>query len=431
LRGLALRVPDADRRLRVLPFFFTLSAERGPPERKTVVHAYASTTVLRKVVRFAGAPMTQSLRTKLVIVGAGPFGLALSAYARHLGVPHVVLGEPMGFWKRHMPAGMILRSGLAWHLDVRGSHTMHAFLGARASEPIALETYLAYTSWFQERAGVESVGDFVTRIEHDGVFRVVTANGPTFEADAVVVATGFANFARLPPEVVRVLPEGRFAHTADVVDFAPFVGRRVLIVGGRQSAFEWAALLAEAGAASVAVVHRHATPRFAAVDWSWVEALCDGIGEDPASYRALPVIQKEALARRMWEAGRLTLEPWLAPRIARPEVRLHAHAEVVASAMDASGARIVRLQDESVLAVDHVILATGYAFDVERVAFLRPLLPRIETRCGFPVLDDHLQTSIPGLYTTSFAATQEFGPFFGFTVAARASASLIGNHLRG
>jgi cation diffusion facilitator CzcD-associated flavoprotein CzcO len=389
-----------------------------------------------KVVHLAGVPVTQSLRTKLVIVGAGPFGLALSAYARHLGVPHVVLGEPMRFWRRHMPAGMILRSGLAWHLDVQNVHTMQAFLGARASEPLALDTYLAYASWFQDRAGVETVDHVVTSIEHDGAFRVVTANGPTFEADAVVLAVGFANFARLPEELVRVLPAGRFAHTVDVVDFAPFADQRVLVVGGRQSAFEWAALLAEAGAASVDVVHRHATPRFAAVDWSWVDALCERVAKDPSSYRSLPAPQKEALARRLWEAGRLTLEPWLAPRIARREIRVHANAEVVASVgeenqHDSPGPMRIRLNDGSTLAVDRVILATGYAFDVARVPFLRPLLSRLDTRSGFPVLDEHLQTSIPRLYATSLAATLEFGPFFAFTVAARASATLIGNHLRG
>src|SRR5262249_37760816 len=144
-----------------------------------------------------------------------------------------------------------------------------------------------------------------------------------------------------------------------------------------------------------------------------------------------PVPQKEALAQRLWEAGRLTLEPWLAPRIARPEVRLHANAEVAASRPEGNGRVIVGLKDKTGLAVDRDIVATGKAFDTERVPFVGPLLRRIETRCGFPVLDDHPQTSIPGLYATSFAATQEFGPFFGFTVAARTSASLIGRHLRG
>ena len=37
-----------------------------------------------------------------------------------------------------------------------------------------------------------------------------------------------------------------------------------------------------------------------------------------------------------------------------------------------------------------------------------------------------MQTSAPGLFATSMMATQDFGPFFAFTVSARTSARLIG-----
>jgi cation diffusion facilitator CzcD-associated flavoprotein CzcO len=48
--------------------------------------------------------------TNLLIIGAGPYGLAMAAYARHLGVDHVVVGMPMDFWKANTPKGMYLRS---------------------------------------------------------------------------------------------------------------------------------------------------------------------------------------------------------------------------------------------------------------------------------------------------------------------------------
>jgi len=37
--------------------------------------------------------------TDLLIIGAGPFGLSLAAYAAHLGIEHAIVGEPMAFWK--------------------------------------------------------------------------------------------------------------------------------------------------------------------------------------------------------------------------------------------------------------------------------------------------------------------------------------------
>jgi cation diffusion facilitator CzcD-associated flavoprotein CzcO len=45
--------------------------------------------------------------------------------------------------------------------------------------------------------------------------------------------------------------------------FDDFAEARVAIIGGRQSAYEWAALLAEHGAEHVDVVHRHPVPEFA------------------------------------------------------------------------------------------------------------------------------------------------------------------------
>jgi hypothetical protein len=37
---------------------------------------------------------------------------------------------------------------------------------------------------------------------------------------------------------------------------------------------------------------------------------------------------------------------------------------------------------------------------------------------------------VPGLYITSMAASQDFGPFFGFTGAVRTSAKLIAAGLK-
>ena len=54
------------------------------------------------------------------------------------------------------------------------------------------------------------------------------------------------------------------------------------------------------------------------------------------------------------------------------------------------------------------------------------ILAQLETHNGFPILDEHFQSNIPGLFFTSICATQDFGPFFAFTAAVRTSAKLIG-----
>ncbi len=260
---------------------------------------------------------------------------------------------------------------------------------------------------------------------------MATAGEDRILARAVVIATGFRDYASIPPELAAMLPAGSFGHTCDVVDFEPFHDRRVLIVGGRQSAFESAALLAEAGARSVDVVYRHDTPTFTASDWSWVDPLMQRTESDPTWYRRLTDDERKELNARFWAEGRLKLEPWLAPRIANENVHLWPNDEIAGAAPVAGGGLAVELKSGARVDADFVLFATGYRVDIARLPFLAAsgLLDRVESRNGSPVLDGALQSSLPGLYFTSIAAALDFGPFFAFTVSARCSSRLIGDSL--
>jgi FAD-dependent urate hydroxylase len=111
-----------------------------------------------------------------VIIGAGSFGLAMAVQARELGIDHVVLGQPMSFWERHMPAGMVLRSGCDWHLDPTERHTFERFVETRGEkpsdvEPLSLNFYLEYAECFQKLNDIHARPLRVTRLnERDGHF---------------------------------------------------------------------------------------------------------------------------------------------------------------------------------------------------------------------------------------------------------------------
>jgi FAD-dependent urate hydroxylase len=72
---------------------------------------------------------------RTLIIGAGPFGLAMSAYARAHGIEHAVIGKAMDFWKQQMPEAMLLRSRCNWHLDPLEEHTIEHYLGTRNLRP--------------------------------------------------------------------------------------------------------------------------------------------------------------------------------------------------------------------------------------------------------------------------------------------------------
>ncbi len=356
-----------------------------------------------------------------LVIGAGPYGLAVAAAARRRGLSVHVVGEPMSFWRENMPARMLLRSGPDWHLDAAGEHTYEAFIEDRHVDPIPIDTFIEYADWFAQREGIEVDRRRVERL--DASLTAHFDDGSSISADRVVAAPGIAAFAVTPAVVAERLAPGQWSHTVSTVDFAALRGQRVLIVGGRQSAFEWAALLAEEGAERVHVVHRHDTPEFTESDWSFVGELLAETRRTRGWFRSLPRPEQQAIAERFWQVGRLQLEPWLAPRIARDNVLLHPRTEI--AELSGNGALSARLSDGSRIEADHLLLATGYRPDMRRVSYL----PDIELADGWPVLDPDFQTSIPGLYIPGFPSTRSFGPFFGFVAGATTTATIIGDAL--
>ena len=113
-------------------------------------------------------------------------------------------------------------------------------------------------------------------------------------------------------------------------------------------------------------------------------------------------------------------------------VHLWPNTQVASSAILPDGTLELHLDSGKQIRVDQIILATGYKAAIENVPFLKTgnLLAQLETKDGFPKLDETFQSNIPGLFITSLPAGQDFGPFFGFTVAVRLSAKLIGEGLR-
>jgi cation diffusion facilitator CzcD-associated flavoprotein CzcO len=371
--------------------------------------------------------------TDLLVIGAGPYGLATAAAAKAAGIGTTVVGEPMSFWRRHMPEGMLLRSPVNWHLDASGEHTLAAYLderGAARWDPLALELFLDYADWFRAAKGIEVHRVRAERVRQgNGPLNVTLENGHTLKARAVVATPGLEHFARFPSWVRRDLPRRRYSHSGELRNVERLAGARVLIVGGGQSAFESAALLAEHGAEAVEVVYRRHTPRFAASDWEFVEPQVTAALTVPGWFRSLSPATRDMIARRFWAEGRLKLEPWLAPRIDRREIHCRGQAFVSGAAERADGTIGVVLSGGQVIHVDHVIAATGYDTDLTRVPYLAGVIDDIELAAGRPMLDEAFETTVPGLHVTGPAASRDFGPVACSVRGATLAAAIIAGRL--
>ncbi len=368
--------------------------------------------------------------TQFLVIGAGPYSLAVAAYTKYLGVPTTVVGKPLDFWKTNMPRGMFLRSNPDWHLDAREVKTFEAFLKVRGLtraevKPVPIDIFLDYASWFAGQYDVQPHLAYVTRLTkvEDGYIATLD------DGIEIHAAQGFSYFKHAPLDLLERLPVGSFVHTCDTVDFEFYRGKRVLIVGGRQSAFEWAAMINEKGASEVHVTHRHATPKFNEPNWDWVQPMVRRTLDDHGWWRKMTHEEQEKIRSDFFWVGRLTLEEWLDKRVHQPNIHIHEKTNIVAVNAKDDKTYDVLLDDDKQLNVHHIILATGYRPNFERIPFLdrTTIMEGLTIIEGFPALDTEFQTSLPNLYVNGMAATRDFGPFFGFTVGCPIAAKIIGD----
>src|SRR6202521_5294066 len=90
---------------------------------------------------------------EVAVIAAGPYVLSFAPPPSHPGLSTRVSGEPMSFWRRHMPKGMKLRS--PWNAtdiaDPHGTLSLDAYASRRGLErrgPIKLESFIDYGVWF-------------------------------------------------------------------------------------------------------------------------------------------------------------------------------------------------------------------------------------------------------------------------------------------
>ena len=217
----------------------------------------------------------------------------------------------MGFWREHMPANMFLRSGPDWHLDGAGVDTLQAYLAERQIDPddldpIPIGLFLDYAAWFTARKGLPVREELVVELEKlDARFDARLDSGEAVRADFVVAAPGMRQYTQVPRWAASV-PAARSAHTCDLVDLSELSGARVVIIGGRQSAYEWAALLCEHGAERIDVVHRHDVPRFQRVSWKFVDEHVERPWPCPVTGETFPTTSRRRLtgASGRWGGSR-------------------------------------------------------------------------------------------------------------------------------
>jgi thioredoxin reductase len=184
------------------------------------------------------SPVQKSVDTDLLVIGAGPTGLFATYYAGFRGLRVAIvdsLPELGGQITAMYPEKQIL--------DVAGFPTIK---GRDLVEGLVVQAATADPAYFLDRTAT-------TLREDDDSVTVGLDDGTEIRAKAVLITAGIGKFSPRP------LPagEGWLGRGLEffVPSFAPYAGRDVVIVGGGDSAFDWALHL-EPVAQSVTLVHR-------------------------------------------------------------------------------------------------------------------------------------------------------------------------------
>jgi thioredoxin reductase (NADPH) len=183
----------------------------------------------------------------VLVVGAGPCGLAVGIEAAKAGLTHLILEKgSMTESIRKYPKRMRFFS-TAENIEIGG--IPFPISGVKANRDEALQYYRKVAGYY--KLNFKLFTEVATIDKQDGIFVVIDTEGQTYNAQKVVMATGYFDFPRKLHVAGENLP-----HVSNYYD-EPFKYSytKVVIVGGANSAVE-AALELYRHDVDVTVVHK-------------------------------------------------------------------------------------------------------------------------------------------------------------------------------
>jgi cation diffusion facilitator CzcD-associated flavoprotein CzcO len=374
------------------------------------------------------------LDARVLVVGAGPAGLATAACLQRRGIPPLVVdrGEAVGdSWRARYD-----------RLHLHTPRIQSALPGRRMPRSygrwVARDDVVRYLVDYADQHDIRPrFGVDVRRLDREAGGWCAETGGEPLRAEQVVLACGFNREPVLPAWPGAEAFPGELVHSSRYTSPEPYRGRSVLVVGAGNTGAEIAADLAQAGAAGVHLAVRTppnvvprqlgpvpitllAMPMDATPAWlaDPVNRLMQRLFVGDLTRHGLPAARAGLVAQQRATGVTPTIDVGLIEALRAGQVT------PVAALERFDGAEVV-LADGGRLAPDAVIAATGYALALEPVV---GHLGVLDARGRPAVHGRRTSPAAPGLRFVGLSSPLK-GLLFQIGLDARAAAAGIAREL--
>ncbi|NNM66942.1 MAG: SidA/IucD/PvdA family monooxygenase [Spirochaetales bacterium] len=360
------------------------------------------------------------MKKQILVIGAGPYGIALANELWNRGIDFTLVGIPFELWHEHTFHHSSLRSDrhTSEVSDPENRYTLSEYL--RRTSPtetslrgrIPIDLFRAYLKDVEKRLPYPLVRQKVTTLSAvpEG-FTAVLSDGEELLFRRVVVAAGIGAHRYLP-SVLSHLTREKVVHSWDVQDLGAWTGLNILVVGAGQSAGESVAHLSKNNKVTWV---RARPPVYYSEPLDLPKPIFKAILQVSPFFYFLPSYVKKIFGKKFVIS---TITPDLQPVLESQEVvRITARVEEL------------NMEEDKKSPFDVILACTGYRYHLNNLSFLSgDLKRRVKAVQGVPDLDFNFESSVAGLHFVGGIAEPSYGPAQRFMMGAEHAARRLGKH---
>ncbi|MFT5435220.1 MAG: indole-3-pyruvate monooxygenase, partial [Myxococcota bacterium] len=312
--------------------------------------------------------MSEVRTTTVLVIGAGPSGLAVGAELTRNGVDFEIVDRApeLGWsWRNHYHR---------LHLHtVKGLSNLPGLpFGSDVADYPSRADIVSYLERYADKFGLKPhLDETVQHAEHKDSGWQIETDRHTWHADHLVIATGYNRSPKRPTWPGLESFGGSTIHSSEYRDGKPFRGQRVLVVGSGNSGAEIAVDLWEYGATPTMCIRGpiHVVPRETlGVSAQRIAVATQHLPTQLADRLAMPMLKRTVgdltrfgIVRPTMGPAQMLLEQGRVPLIDIGTIALIKQGAIgVIGALESFDATRVTCVDGGVLELDAVVLATGY-----------------------------------------------------------------------